>query len=74
MKKYRATYSMVGTWINEFEAEDLDDAIHTIYTEEWTIEDEPNNWDNFKIDKIVDLDTGLTYEVDVIDNTTKGNK
>lgn len=63
MKKYKATYSMVGTWVAEFEAEDPEHAAYIIQTEDWTVEDEPNKWGKFKIEEIEDLETGVKYKV-----------
>ena len=65
MKKYRATYSMVATWVAEFEADDIDDAVYIIESEPWTVEDEPDKWDKFRINEIEDLETGLKYKVSI---------
>lgn len=71
MKKYKATYSMVGTWVAEFEAEDPEQAAYIIQTEDWTVEDEPDRWGKFKIEEIEDLETGVKYKVNIRKLTDK---
>ena len=71
MKKFKARYTMVATWVAEFEAEDVDHAAYIIQTEQWTVEDEPDSWDKFKIEEIEDLETGIKYKVDIRKTTGK---
>lgn len=61
MPRYLVKFSMVAYWEQEIEAENLDDAIWDY--ERFEVDEEPDEWDDFSLDSVVNLDTGEEVEI-----------
>lgn len=63
MAKYLVKYSMVAYWEEEVEAEDVEEASWIPSQIDFELPEEPNSWDDFSVDSVVDLATGKEVEI-----------